>query len=189
MTNLHIAAGVRAWLAAPLLVLSSACAHVDPGEGPSADAPGDRIGTDPAPLVGSTSDTAAPTQHLLVQLRLQNGGFSVVRVTEVPEPLPRFRGVAPRGDWRCQAFAPGQQLLSECALPAPPAIRGEFQDRATGQHDHVFLSRSGPVDFVVRVPSQTSTIDFFDGGAPSAAGARALGSSSTRLGTATLPSR
>ncbi|NMB73568.1 MAG: hypothetical protein GYA21_00400 [Myxococcales bacterium] len=103
----------------------------------------------------SAAAAAGPApSHLLIQVSLEKGSFTLVRVTEVAQPLPKQRTPSEPGTWKAALLDEKGRPLYSVRMNDPTELRGEFEDPTQpGRIQAVHTRQPEPVHFTVRVPA------------------------------------
>lgn len=153
MSQTHLAPAAR--LLALAAVVFGAC-HSSSGptrgleDGGAPPAPGERPALPPRVVpLPSQAPVAEEERHVLVDLAYSGEGLRLLGASEVPLPLPRFRGGS-RGAWRVVVEDAAGEPLYETRLDPPNLIRGEFEG-TDGRIEGVRVLRP-EATFAVRLP-------------------------------------
>lgn len=128
-------------------------------------------GTDAAPNAEHRSGApqephAVASTHQAVLLRVDHGTFGVENKRTLAGPLPRaLRADAGHGRWGFEALDEAGLVVAEGSVAKPGDVHGEFADPKTGRLEHVEATQDGPHVFMVRVPSDTNVVRFYESAA------------------------
>lgn len=105
--------------------------------------------------LSSSAVAAEPApSHLLIQVSLEKGSFTLVHVTEVAQPLPKQRTSSEPGTWKAALLDEKGRQLYSIRMNDPTELRGEFEDPTQpGRIQAVHTRQPEPVHFTVRVPA------------------------------------
>jgi hypothetical protein len=97
---------------------------------------------------------------------VEHGTFGVENKRTLEGPLPRaLRADAGHGRWGFEALDETGKLVAEGTVAKPGEVHGEFADPKTGKLEHVEATQDGPHLVMVRVPSETNVVRFYESAA------------------------